>query len=73
MSVRGEGDYAVAISGTLSFFSVPDFSSVDCVAFFLNWIFSGGLLGLGFEFFVSLDLGYVLVVYCMRVGGFEVE
>ena len=73
LSVRGERDYVVFIYGNLSFFSIFDFFPVDCVVFFLNWIFLGGLLGLGFEFFVSLELGCALVVYCMRVGGFEEE
>ena len=69
-SVRSKGDYAVFVFGNLSLFYVYDFSSVDYVAFFLNWIFLGGLLGLVFKFFV-LDLGCVLVVYCMRVGRFD--
>ena len=41
LSVRSEGDYAVFSFGNLSVFYVYDFSSVDYVAFFLNWIFLG--------------------------------
>ena len=41
LSVRSEGDYAVFSFGNLSLFYVYDFSSVDYVAFFLNWIFLG--------------------------------
>ena len=67
--VRDDGDFALFTSGNLSFFfSGSDFCSVDGVVFFLNWIFMGGPLGLGFEFLASLDLGCVLVVYFTRVG-----
>ena len=41
LTVRSEGDYAVFVFGNLSLFYVHDFSSVDYVAFFLNWIFFG--------------------------------
>ena len=41
LTVRSEGDYAVFVFGNLSLFYVHDFSSVDYVAFFMNWIFFG--------------------------------